>query len=258
LFATLECFPPIIQGEITNESHNGDWAILMQTEQCAEIGETRHLPGGYVTGNSGTFFPYNYAFESNERPESLSFYYKFQREGNDSAFVEILLFNFDTLQAVVSDTIAYSIKYIKEEVGEYSLLTIPIEYFSEDNPDFIHIEFGSGKNCTTNSCTPGTTFWIDDVELSGGTLGIEENNSLWDGVKLFPNPSNGSINISLNSDVKLKNIKIYSIAGKLVMEITAFNNQLQIDVNDLSKGIYLLEVETQDGRRKVKRVVIGN
>lgn len=256
LFATLECFPPLSQGELTNESHNGDWAILMQTEHCSEIGVIKYLPAGYVTGNSGTFFPYNYAFESNERPASLSFYFQFHREGNDSAFAEILLFKFDTLQAVVTDTIAYAVKFIKEEIGEYTLMTIPIDYFSAENPDFIHIEFGSGRNCGVSSCTPGTTFWVDDVELTGGTLGIEENNNPAGGFQLYPNPTNGKINIVANSTVPLRVIRVYSIAGKLIMEKPIFNNQLQLNISELNKGTYFLEVETVEGLKEVKQFIV--
>jgi hypothetical protein len=256
LFATLECFPPITQGEITNESHNGNWAILMQTEQCAEIGVTKHLPAGYVTGNSGTFFPYNYAFESNERLESLSFFYKFQREGNDSAFVEILLFNYDTLQAVVSDTIAYTIEYIKEGVEEYTLMTIPVDYLIEESPDFIHIEFGSGKNCTLSSCTPGTTFWVDDVTLSGGTIGIKENNILNSKIHLYPNPTDGGVNIVLDGNAEIKKLRVYSATGKLLIEKMVSGNPLFLNLNELSKGMYLMEIETQDGIKAVKQLIV--
>ncbi|RLD22122.1 MAG: hypothetical protein DRI54_08630 [Bacteroidetes bacterium] len=252
LIPSIECIPILNQGELTSESHTGNWAIKMKTDSCDIMIKT----AGFVTGNTGTFFPYYYSFESNERPESLDFYYKFHREGNDSSFVKILLFKFDTIQSVVSDTIAYTIKYIKEEVGEYSLLTIPIEYVSESNPDFIHIEFGTAKNCSQNQCTPGTTFWVDDVELSGGTLGIEENNNLLLGFKLFPNPSNSIINITVDKKVKLKNIKAYDAVGKLVIEITAFNSQLQIDVSGLKIGMYLLEIETTEGLKEVKQFIV--
>ena len=50
----------------------------------------------------------------------------------------------------------------------------------------------------------------------------------------------------------IKNVKIYSISGKILMNLSPSEN---IDVSSLPNGMYLLEVESVDGFKDVKRFV---
>ncbi|WP_157609255.1 T9SS type A sorting domain-containing protein [Psychroflexus torquis] len=65
-------------------------------------------------------------------------------------------------------------------------------------------------------------------------------------LSLYPNPTTGLINIDLKeAGEALENIKIFSTDGKLVKQINIINNSTeQIDVSDLSRGFYLVELQT--------------
>ena len=61
-------------------------------------------------------------------------------------------------------------------------------------------------------------------------------------VKIFPNPSNGLVNISTLNKGNL-NIEVFDIAGKLVYT-SQTNNTLQtnLDLSSFDKGIYTIKV----------------
>lgn len=67
---------------------------------------------------------------------------------------------------------------------------------------------------------------------------------------LYPNPSNGIINLEFENDVRVENIVIFNLHGKTVKEIASANNthgKITIDLSKLPAGFYLLSVITDDG-----------
>ena len=91
--------------------------------------------------------------------------------------------------------------------------------------------------------------------------GINELSKANLGLKVYPNPANGIVNISVSDNVKVEKIRIYEVMGRLVLK--PFDSAqgdtgstLQLNLSNLSPGMYLLEVETEDGFKEVKRVLI--
>ena len=74
--------------------------------------------------------------------------------------------------------------------------------------------------------------------------------------KLYPNPAKDLITISVNETVQVKKVRVYSVTGQIISEKEMPENNLQLEVSDLQSGMYLLEVETEDGFREVKRLII--
>jgi len=76
--------------------------------------------------------------------------------------------------------------------------------------------------------------------------------------KVWPNPSNGQINLSLSAG-KTINIRLMDLSGREVFNRT-YNNQKDqftrsIILGNLKKGVYLLQVSSDD-KQAVKRIVI--
>lgn len=69
--------------------------------------------------------------------------------------------------------------------------------------------------------------------------------------RVFPNPTNGIVNIQLAKGQTVKSATIYNITGQKLTE----SNQNKIDFSDLSKGVYLLKIESANGRSETKRIV---
>nr|HPH83772.1 T9SS type A sorting domain-containing protein [Flavobacteriales bacterium] len=67
-------------------------------------------------------------------------------------------------------------------------------------------------------------------------------------VKIYPNPSTGYFQLKFNSEIKSGIISVIDISGKLILE-KQFNHSstLNVDLTSLSKGIYFLKINTDNG-----------
>ena len=86
------------------------------------------------------------------------------------------------------------------------------------------------------------------------SVGIEE----WQAsqVLIFPNPTQKSINVSLGRTCEEIQCKFYNMQGQMLFqEKRNFGNAFTLDISDLSKGLYLLEIVCNAGR-VVKKVVV--
>lgn len=77
-------------------------------------------------------------------------------------------------------------------------------------------------------------------------------------VKLYPNPTNGIINISNVRNIDLKTLEVYNVLGKLIKQIPIEKNSSQRDINltDLNKGIYLFKLQDKSGRFDTQKLLI--
>ncbi len=79
------------------------------------------------------------------------------------------------------------------------------------------------------------------------SLGIQKNQRI--DFVMYPNPALS--NVSLQTAEPIEQVQLYDITGKLVME----TDQDQIDVSELSKGLYFVQISTTAGRAS-KRLVV--
>ncbi|MBN2867655.1 MAG: trypsin-like peptidase domain-containing protein [Flavobacteriaceae bacterium] len=72
--------------------------------------------------------------------------------------------------------------------------------------------------------------------------------------KVYPNPATNTLNINSKSDIE--KLTIYDINGRLINNISIKNNTInyQIDINNLSQGMYFLEIES-NGRKSVEKFI---
>ena len=79
-------------------------------------------------------------------------------------------------------------------------------------------------------------------------------------VTIFPNPNSGAFTVELNSnEAKTVDINISNMLGASVYSNKNINvngkQTLDIDANDLSEGLYYLNIENQTGRI-VKKLIV--
>ena len=67
-------------------------------------------------------------------------------------------------------------------------------------------------------------------------------------VTLYPNPVSSVLNVTVNKKDVPSDYKIYSISGKLVMSGRMVNNPQQIDLSNLEKGLYFIELQSDKGK----------
>ena len=69
------------------------------------------------------------------------------------------------------------------------------------------------------------------------------------GISIYPNPVENTLNVT--SNVPIKNISIYNIQGQLVR----YDNDNNVDVSNLSKGIYIVKVLLQNGEMHTAKIL---
>lgn len=113
-------------------------------------------------------------------------------------------------------------------------------------PNTASIFFDSNPAIVTN------TFNTEFVAILGTDLFTENT------IILYPNPANSLVQITLqNTNEIIENIAVYDILGKKISLLSNIaSNQSVIDVSTLSKGVYLVEILTENHLRQIKKLVI--
>ena len=85
---------------------------------------------------------------------------------------------------------------------------------------------------------------LDSAKVGIGILQLGNNKEQ---LKVYPNPANQSIVISQQSIVKT--IEVYDVVGKSIedLKMSRLENEIQIQVSDLSSGIYFIKTTDASG-----------
>jgi hypothetical protein len=75
-------------------------------------------------------------------------------------------------------------------------------------------------------------------------------------VRVFPNPANRLVNITLRNAEGLQNVELRTAAGSLISSELSSDGFVQFDVSNLSKGTYLIIITDQHGQKQVERLII--
>ena len=222
------------------DKHIGEYYIDYDMEYCYENGD--------LVNQTKRFYPTLYPgqsilFDSNEDPKG--FYRVFGTSSNWNGYDEVLLqfYNYYFYGE-------YNGVFVwMDEIGDGSnCISPPIyrvnnlfwaEYESCPDYDFIiqyvytgDFEYGEPY---TFECEVG------NEELHNSKLSIS------------PNPSNGIFKIS--SSQKIEELKVYNINGQIVWQVKELK-ETQIDLSNLSDGLYLLETKTENQELIHQKVVI--
>lgn len=76
---------------------------------------------------------------------------------------------------------------------------------------------------------------------------------------MYPNPTNDEVTFSMENTVEtIQSISITDVLGKTVMTINDnSSNEINIDVSNLSKGVYLVEITTESNLKATKKLVVN-
>ena len=85
----------------------------------------------------------------------------------------------------------------------------------------------------------------------GGVLSV--NNVVDHSTNIFPNPAKNNITIE-NSNFEINTVELYNIAGQLVKSEDVNSMRTNLNVSDLNKGIYILEI--QSNKTSIRRKLI--
>jgi len=94
-------------------------------------------------------------------------------------------------------------------------------------------------------------FYIDDVEFSAGSVGINEAIEAIE-LNVYPNPINDVLNITAKENIT--NVIVYDMVGKVVKNSITNTMSLTINTEDLPSGSYLVKVLAGEHSKMLKIV----
>jgi hypothetical protein len=90
-----------------------------------------------------------------------------------------------------------------------------------------------------------------NVEVIDSTVGINEQEVK--GLEIYPNPTSGQLSLQANEPIK--NVLISDVLGKQVFNGNPNNTKINLNLNQLTKGIYFVRVKT-DNAMSVRKLVV--
>ncbi|MEO6304434.1 MAG: T9SS type A sorting domain-containing protein, partial [Bacteroidia bacterium] len=115
---------------------------------------------------------------------------------------------------------------------------------------------GSQKVAFKFEFTPnsGNNIFVDDINVSG-TVNVRENNLVLNSVSVYPNPFSNKLIIKGAELEKINTIKLTDILGKEVfVQSQKTTEGLQLNIENISNGIYFLSMNSAEGNKVVKVV----
>jgi hypothetical protein len=95
---------------------------------------------------------------------------------------------------------------------------------------------------------------IDSITIQSEPLSIEEQNTNFKTIRIFPNPANYEFNIVSFSSENIVDLRIYDLQGSEVLKET--NVDSIINIGALSPGAYFLIVQLENGDIKTTKLIV--
>ena len=134
-------------------------------------------------------------------------------------------------------------------IGDYQKFTLTdlcgVYNIKGFNNFYVSSENGSAAGLTCNRTAPGGWEYFNwgisgTIVLSTKSIENKENN-----YSIFPNPARDIITVSSLTSKNAK-ITVYDLNGRAVITTSINGNQKEIEVNQISRGIYLMKIVGSD------------
>lgn len=119
----------------------------------------------------------------------------------------------------------------------------PISFESTDPTGAITVEFKSDPYVNEQG-------W--EATFTCTALGLNEMNKV-NGLTIYPNPAKNTLTVQ--SQAEMQNIRLFDLTGRLILELNNANTtKKELDINQLSSGVYFMEVKTAN-HREVRKII---
>ncbi len=172
------------------------------------------------------------------QPAALEGKYKFAPSGADQISILVQLQNSGSI-------IDYQVFGTNTAAASFTTFTIPLNVTTQ--PDTLFLIGWSPNN-------PGSYVWLDDLQFTGGNVGVLQLGDIASGFYVFPNPTADIVNVVLP---KVQGeIALYDMNGRIIFNATTLDMGLQraISLQDYPAGVYLLR--WTDGTNVMTREIL--
>ena len=74
--------------------------------------------------------------------------------------------------------------------------------------------------------------------------------------RIYPNPVSDQLTIAFHPEAKVRSVRIINAQGRMLSaERIGDDNQAVVNVSDLPSGFYVVEVETEEGGKMLRKFV---
>jgi para-nitrobenzyl esterase len=106
------------------------------------------------------------------------------------------------------------------------------------------------------------TFWVRATtileSITCATVGVDDLSNTIQPWSIYPNPtSTAGFTIQLPESITTADLRMYDLLGKMVLQQQNIVDQQVIQINNLPKGIYAVQILRADKRFEVKQLVIN-
>lgn len=108
----------------------------------------------------------------------------------------------------------------------------------------------------------GNNVFIDDINIIGPNTTSVDDLDISNDLTVFPNPVSSHINLAISGDnsysfdLRLINSLGQTVLSESSVRFSGGTEQYSLDAGALSTGVYMLAIETHDGKRAMKRVML--
>ena len=190
-------------------------------------------------------------FAFDQRPQSFTGSWQHMIFGSSAGSVTATLTRWNSVSSQ-REIVAVATQALSGMVMSWTAFSLNFVYQSGNYPDTCIIVLkASGATPTANDY-----LYVDNLAFSGSVASIIENNVSENNFNIYPCPA--STNFILNFDKKNNDalmLNIYNTIGVLVKTEIIGQNKKQIDVAELSSGIYIIEVRSNNWSAKKKLII---
>jgi len=218
----------------STDANNGSFSARIETA----VWEGDTLPGILTNGELDYDGPSS-GIPFVAQPAQFSGAYKYMPSGQDTANIGVVFSNNGVI-------IGGSFIQVGQLTSAWTSFNEIV--FLPNQPDTMLLLIFSGEN-------GGSILYVDDLDLTGGTVGIQELSAT--DIVLFPNPTTDQVTILSSSDLGSSDITLFDLSGRIVIQRSAMLNTrsgYDIDLSELPSGTYLLEL-IKDGERFIDRIL---
>jgi hypothetical protein len=166
-----------------------------------------------------------------------------------TAVVQVNVFAKPTIAATYPNTICQGETHQINASGGVSYQFVSQNSYNTVNPAFVSPSSSTAYTITgtdANGCQNFTTVTI----VVDACTGVRENGALA-GLKVYPNPSNGVLNIEMNSSAN-KDVQIVDVTGRVVLAGQSTEPAMRFNLSTMANGVYYVKVKSQDDTQVIK------
>ncbi len=135
-----------------------------------------------------------------------------------------------------------NIQQLNVKNGNNTILT---QLNARNNPALYCIQVDD-ETAANNDEPPYSQWYVDTQSYFSEDCELEIHDFLADDIHIYPNPAKDILNFEMPVNTDIKNISIYDISGRLILQNdTDFK---QLNISNLASGTFLLKMETSKGR----------